>query len=91
MRLPKANEIKSIILSIDPNARVYLFGSRVDDQKLGGDIDLLVISRVIDLKSKLLILNRMYDLIGEQKIDIVIAPNLLDPFHKHAFDTGVEL
>lgn len=42
MRLTKQEVqiIKSAILQVDPEARIFLFGSRVDDQKKGGDIDL---------------------------------------------------
>jgi hypothetical protein len=56
---------------------LYLFGSRTDDHKKGGDIDLLVIvpdsnkQKVIPLKIK--ILNHIFDKIPEQKIDITVA------------------
>ncbi len=56
---------------------IYLFGSRIDDTKLGGDIDLLVIvggalkRKVIDLKAK--IKNEIFKNIDEQKIDITVA------------------
>ena len=36
--------IKEAVRSMDSKAKVYLFGSRVDDTKKGGDIDLLIIS-----------------------------------------------
>ncbi len=40
----KIKLLKSTILSILPDAKVYLFGSRVDDNKKGGDIDILIIA-----------------------------------------------
>jgi len=35
------------ITAIDPNAKVWLFGSRVDDDKKGGDIDIGILSEAI--------------------------------------------
>lgn len=61
------------------NAQVKLFGSRVDDQKRGGDIDLLVIVPSADLKkAKSLKYKFIYELqgfIGEQRIDLIITTN----------------
>jgi len=45
MRL-KQNEIKIInktILNIFQESKIYLFGSRIDDTKKGGDIDIFVL------------------------------------------------
>ena len=78
------------------NAGVWLFGSRADDHKKGGDIDLLVhpaaeamndvLMRKIDMKIQI------EQLIGEQKIDIVVeAPLDERPIVKIARDTGVRL
>jgi predicted nucleotidyltransferase len=54
-------------------AKVYLFGSRVDDNKKGGDIDLFI---ELDDKSdlfakKLRFLVQLKMVLGEQKIDVV--------------------
>lgn len=57
--------------------KLYLFGSRTDDQKKGGDIDLLVVvnpehkKHFIDAKS--LIKVEIFKMLDEQKIDITIA------------------
>jgi len=46
--------LRSILGELDPGGRVYLYGSRVDDARRGGDIDVyLQASRPIDLKTQL--------------------------------------
>lgn len=34
--------IKDAVFALDPQARIYLFSSRANDSKRGGDIDLLI-------------------------------------------------
>ena len=45
MRLSKdeVNVLKKSIKELDNKAKLYLFGSRVDNNKKGGDIDLLIV------------------------------------------------
>lgn len=83
--------ITSTIRSFDNEACVYLFGSRVDDHKRGGDIDLLIMSRILTPDDRRAIKTRLYELIGEQKIDIIGASDDSDPFVKIALTTGVKL
>ena len=83
--------IQQAVATADADAEVYLFGSRVDDTKMGGDIDLLVLSRKIDLMAKLDVLARLHQSIGEQKIDLVIFPDASQPFARMAIDSGARL
>jgi|ERR1017187_4754569 predicted nucleotidyltransferase len=76
------------------DAKVYLFGSRVDDRKKGGDIDLYVeTDRKNDVfKGKLKMLGMLHEMLGEQKIDIVINNFINDKFiYKVAKNEGVQL
>ena len=81
----ESKDIKSTIHLLDPMAKVYLFGSRTDDSKKGGDLDLLVISEVITTLNKLDVLVRLKEKIGDQKIDLLIKKQAQfnnDPFCK---------
>ena len=48
------NALRTIIGELDPSGSIYLYGSRTDDSRRGGDIDVfLQASRVIDMKTRL--------------------------------------
>ncbi len=87
-------EITTILTSIkkyDSNACVYLFGSRVDEQRLGGDIDILVHSQVIDKFMLRKIKWHLIEQLGEQKIDILLSKNLQEPFVCLVFSDAIKL
>ena len=60
----------------DATVVVRLFGSRVDDSKKGGDIDLFVQTSLVDVAeistAHSRFLAKLYAELGEQKIDVVI-------------------
>ena len=99
MRLTQ-EQIAAIRISVNEvfglGAQVWLFGSRVDDRRRGGDIDLLVRPAATDIKpslaSKLRLLNKLEGRIGERKVDVVIeADNDSRPIVRVAHETGVLL
>jgi predicted nucleotidyltransferase len=48
------NALRTIMGELDPVGRIYLYGSRADNTRRGGDIDIyLQASRTIDLKTRL--------------------------------------
>ena len=79
------------VIRVDPEARIYLFGSRADDGKKGGDIDILIFSKCLTFNDKLRIKALIFEKIEEQKIDIVIAKDAGDPFVKMIEKQCVEL
>ncbi len=83
--------IKDVVYALDSDARIYLFGSRVYDDKRGGDIDLLILSNKLTSKDARKARLSLYDKIGEQKIDVVIAKDLSKPFTRIAVEEGVLL
>ena len=73
---------------------VWLFGSRVDDNKRGGDIDLLLRPQQPDqaMTRKLKLLRLLEQQLGERKIDILIeTPDDPRPIVRVAHETGVRL
>lgn len=93
MRITNAEHltISNTIHQADADAAIYLFGSRADDSAKGGDIDLLVLSKKINLMEKLEILAQLHKQIGERKIDIAIYPDTTRPFPRMVIQTGVPL
>lgn len=78
------------------DARVRLFGSRVNDQLRGGDIDLLVecsrpVARPVWLAAQ--ITARLQRSLGERNIDVLVVDPAteLEPVHRVARDEGVLL
>lgn len=60
------------IIKLRPDAELYLFGSRVDLEAKGGDIDILVLSREsLSLTDKMKLNNLFIRRFGDRKIDIV--------------------
>ena len=66
--------IQKVFQDIFKNGEIYLFGSRVDNTKKGGDIDLYIVPQNLDnlAKKRVDFLVYLKRLIGEQKIDVVI-------------------
>ena len=65
--------IVNAILEKDKNAQIFLFGSRTDDFKKGGDIDILVQSDEIGLLEIVKIKSIIFKNIPEQKIDLLVS------------------
>ena len=83
--------ISDTIREADADAQIYLYGSRTDDTAKGGDIDLLVLSKKINLLDNLEILARLHHKLGERKIDIAVYPDTTRPFPRMILQTGLPL
>jgi uncharacterized protein len=78
------------------NAKVIVFGSRVDDERCGGDLDILVQTDepVRERRRKTLQLTaRLQMRLGDQPIDVLLLDpeTILQPIHEEAMRTGVRL
>lgn len=92
---------KQIILDVaranfGETVSVRLFGSRIDDNERGGDIDLLVecqqpVENKVEKKCRMAA--QIQKQLGEQKIDILVldANTALNSVYAHAQQTGVQL
>ena len=78
------NAIVDAVRETDPDAKVWLFGSRTDDKKKGGDIDIGILSSKVEVMEEIEIKQNIYDKIGEQKIDIVVSKDGQQAFFKYA-------
>ncbi len=93
-------EIKAIketaVKFFDASSNTYIFGSRVDDAKKGGDIDIFIeTDKNKDIfENKIKFLVELEKKIGERKIDVIIKNIDSDenlPIYKIARTQGVLL
>jgi predicted nucleotidyltransferase len=91
----QVHSIKQITKHIfGEGSKVYLFGSRTDDDKKGGDIDLYIEPSVKEdlYRKKIKLLKELYKNFGEQKIDVVLNNFRADLYiYKVAKDEGILL
>ena len=94
MRLSKDEVgcLKTKLKELEESAKLYLFGSRVDDDKKGGDIDLLIISDKLTKKDLRALRVEFFKHFGEQKLDIVLDDGTMrNPFVQLIFKKAIEL
>lgn len=88
--------IKNSCQKVFDGGSIYLFGSRTDDTKKGGDVDLYIVPdeelpSFVLLEKKIDFLVQLKSLIGEQKIDVVIARDSKRLIEQEALSKGVKL
>lgn len=86
--------LKTAELVFGAQSSVYLFGSRTDDNKRGGDIDLYIAtqSELDDkLNKKIMFLVKLKNQLGDQKIDLVISGSPHRLIDKIALAEGIKL
>jgi predicted nucleotidyltransferase len=100
MRLSENNvtTVKSAVqTAFSGQPKVFLFGSRVYDDKRGGDIDLMVVS---DLQrnameaARIVAITKLQLALGEQTIDLIVTSDPASdsrPVVREAFKHGIEL
>ena len=87
------NALRTIIGELDPSGSIYLYGSRTDDSRRGGDIDVfLQASRAIDMKSRLRTQYRL-QLACNTHVDLLVKnpQQPMQAIHQIAIEQGVLL
>ena len=87
---------QELINQFGQNASVWLFGSRVDDEKKGGDIDLYIeTDHPVQNRASAAaqFSGRLQRKLGDQKIDVILTdPQTLRlPIHDAALQEGIRL
>ncbi len=93
LSLQEVEVIRQQVRALDPQVEVYLFGSRADPTRRGGDIDLLAVSDHLGFRDMLRLRREILDRIGWQQPDLVVRrrDQLDEPFAARARAQSVRL
>lgn len=93
LSVDEARTIREAVRRFDPEAEIYLYGSRTNDSARGGDIDLLVVSDKLGFRDLLRLRMAILDRIGWQQLDLIFRrrDQLNDLLATVACETGVKL
>ena len=92
LRQEEVMVLKKKLYTLSSSAKLYIFGSRVDDTKKGGDIDLLVVSDELNKKDLRDLRIDFFKYFGEQKLDIILDDGRFkNPFSKIIFEKAILL
>jgi len=85
--------IQDAFFQVFERGELYLFGSRVDDAKRGGDIDLYVDTENREHmgEKRIAFLARIKGQLGDQQIDLVVGRGIKRSIDEVAKSTGVLL
>lgn len=85
--------IQEAFLRVFEKGELYLFGSRVDDARKGGDIDLYIVADHRDRmgEKRIEFLTQIKQKIGDQRIDLVIERGTKRPIDEIAISEGLLL
>jgi predicted nucleotidyltransferase len=85
--------LKQEVKKYAPEAKLYLFGSRLNDKKRGGDIDIMILTKeAFPLEQKWEVKIKFYEKFGDQKIDVVTFTfDDQDNFKKLVLLEGIEI
>ena len=83
--------LQKIFLQVFGKGELYLFGSRVDDARRGGDIDLYLVADNRDRmgEKRIEFLAQVKRQIGDQRIDLVLDRGAGRPIDKIAMREGL--
>ena len=84
--------LKNKLYTLSTSAKLYLFGSRVDDEKRGGDIDLLIVDPLLTKRDLRMLRIDFFKHFGEQKLDVVLDDGKFQSvFSRYIFKKAVLL
>jgi len=96
LNIVEQKSIKDTFYDVFDEGEIYLFGSRVDDEKKGGDIDLYIsLDQPLSIESrankKTKFILSLEDKLGEQKIDVIISKDKSRSIEVEALLSGIKL